>query len=506
MNFLVIAQIFSILGSGLLAQPIVQLMNSPTTTAVWLSGSLNIGAAALNPSLSHAADLWGRKWILVVTTTSGFVGALIVSRAQNIATVIAGFCFMAVMFGGQAASFAVVGEVLPRKYRAIGQASLNISQSIAGISGVLFCGALVQGGGPNSYRTYFYVVAGLFAVATGSIAFFYNPPPRELQISLTQMEKLKRLDWIGTLTFGFGAVLFSMGLAWSNSPYGWTNAHILGTFIPGVVLLLGFCLYEWRFKKDGIAHHGLFVDRNYACSLTSAFLEGLAVFTLNSYLALEGIIIFDLGFFQASARYGMVYVYAILLSFLSAWYITRFKAIRGVFIFSLSTLLLMFVLMATVKPSTPASVLWGYPLFGGLTLGCITTAIFVTAQLSVTGELIAIGTGLVAAARCLGGMVGLVVNNAIFNSGVTKNVPTKIAAAVVPLGLRPSDLARFIPALMSGSPAALAGIPGVTPEMIGAGVQALRQGYSIAFRNVWIAAACFTVPGIIGMFLFIVVV
>lgn len=497
MNFLVIAQMFSILGSGLLARPIVELMHEPTL-AVWLSTSLNIGAAALNPTLSQAADYWGRRWILVGTTTSGLVGAIIVSRAQNIATVIAGFCLMAVMFGGQAATFAVVGEVLPRKYRALGHASLNVSQGVAGIAGVLFCGALVQNGGSENYRIYFYVVTGLFTLATASIAFFYRPPPRELQKSLTQREKLKSLDLVGMLTFTAGAVLFSIGLVWSNSPYPWSDGRILGTFIVGVVLLLGFCGYEWKIKKDGIAHHGLFKDKNYIVALTIAFQEGLAVFTLNYYLTMEGIVLFGLGFFQASTRYAMVYVYAIVLSFASAWYITRFKALKGPMLASQVLLLLMFILMATVKPGTPAGILWGYPLLGGFALGCVTTAIFVTAQLSITGELIAVGTGLVAAARALGGMIGLVVNNAIFNAAANSNIPSKVAGAVIPMGVEPSYLEGLITGLMSGNLELIAAIPGITPEIIGAAAEALRSGYSIALRNVWIAAACFTVPGVIS--------
>lgn len=275
--------------------------------AVWLPTSLNIGVAALNPTLSQAADYWGRKWIFVATTASGLVGAIIVSRAQDIGTVIARFCLIAVMFGGQAASFAVVGEILPRKYRALGQASLNVSRSVAGISGVLFCGALVENGGAEDYSIYFYVVTGLVALVTAAIVILYNPPVRELQTSLTHVEKLQNLGWISILTFTSGAVLFSIALAWSDSPYSWNDAHILGTFIVGLVLLILFTLYEWRFRKDRISHYGLFRDKNYIVALTSAFQEGVAVFTLNSYLAMEGIVLFGLGVFQASSRYAMVY-------------------------------------------------------------------------------------------------------------------------------------------------------------------------------------------------------
>lgn len=192
-----------------------------------------------------------------------------------------------------------------------------------------------------------------------------------------------------------------------------------------------------------------------------------------------------------------------MLSFVSAWYITCFKALKGPLAFSQLALLLMFVLMAIVKPTTSESVLWGYPMLGGLALGCITTTIFVAAQLSITVELIAVGTGLVAAERALGGLVGLVVNNAIFNSAVRRNIPTTVAAAVLPLGLDPAQLGNFNLALGVADPEAMAAIPGISPEIIGAAAQALRQGYSIAFRNVWIAATGFTAPGVISKLTFI---
>jgi len=55
----------------------------------------------------------------------------------------------------------------------------------------------------------------------------------------------------------------------------------------------------------------------------------------------------------------------------------------------------------------------------------------------------------------------------------------------------------------------LADIPGVTPQIIGAGVGGLFEAFSIGFRYVWIAAGCFTVVAAIckfsPFFVFIVV-
>lgn len=46
----------------------------------------------------------------------------------------------------------------------------------------------------------------------------------------------------------------------------------------------------------------------------------------------------------------------------------------------------------------------------------------------------------------------------------------------------------------------LAHVPGITPEIIAAASQALVQAYGVGFRNCWIAASCFCVVAIIGMF------
>jgi hypothetical protein len=47
--------------------------------------------------------------------------------------------------------------------------------------------------------------------------------------------------------------------------------------------------------------------------------------------------------------------------------------------------------------------------------------------------------------------------------------------------------------LAANNATALATVPGVTAEIIGAGVGGLFEAYSLGFRFVWVAAGCFTV-------------
>jgi hypothetical protein len=91
-----------------------------------------------------------------------------------------------------------------------------------------------------------------------------------------------------------------------------------------------------------------------------------------------------------------------------------------------------------------------------------------------------------------------ITDTAIFSSSLSKHLGADIAAAVLPLGLSPRYLAAFIGALAGQDEAALAQIPGVTPQIIGAGVGALKHAYLISFRGIWITAAVFSFVTAIG--------
>lgn len=95
-------------------------------------------------------------------------------------------------------------------------------------------------------------------------------------------------------------------------------------------------------------------------------------------------------------------------------------------------------------------------------------------------------------------MLIILVVSAIFNTKLNSTLGSSIAAAVLPLGFPPQELEAFIGALAGQDKAALAQLPGVTPQIIGAGVHALQTSFLESFKNVWIAAAVFSGVTVIG--------
>jgi Fungal trichothecene efflux pump (TRI12) len=81
--------------------------------------------------------------------------------------------------------------------------------------------------------------------------------------------------------------------------------------------------------------------------------------------------------------------------------------------------------------------------------------------------------------------------SAVVNDRIAKYVPSYVAPAVLRAGLPKTSLPAFIGALASNNATALQHIPGATPLVIGAGVNALKHAFADGIRAVYMIAAPF---------------
>ncbi|KAH7417768.1 putative siderophore iron transporter [Cadophora sp. MPI-SDFR-AT-0126] len=500
-SFLAFNQQIIVVGSGFTSQASASLLGD-VSKASWLSSILTICNLAFNPILSQAADYWGRKWIVVFTAMLGVVGAIIVSRAQNIATLIGGFCVLGMIYAPASILFAIPSEILPRRYRAMGQASVNIGLGVGGVVSLLMGGSLLRHGVLENYRIYWYIVAGMNFLGSAGVVIGYNPPLRELQTTLTFSEKFRRLDWGGFPLYTPGVVLFSIALQYSNNPYSWSDPQVLGPFIPGMLLLIAFAIYEWRFTKTGIFDHQLFTERNATVALVAIFAEGLLFFGQNSYVVIEIMTLKRLGSFEATLRFLLSFCASTTFAVLSALYTTYTKRVRDPLLFGFVALTVTNGALSCVKPNWNVDVFWGFPVLLGVGMGSLLTVIPTAIQLATPPEMISVATGVWYWMRGFGGMIGIAVNTALYNNAISSNAPSKVAAAVLPLGFPADSLESLIQALLSQQPEAIAHVPNITPEVSAVAGDAILDAYAIAFRHVWLAAVGFSAFGAVTCLFF----
>jgi MFS family permease len=463
----------------------------------WIGNSIPIIAVVLSSPISQAADLWGRKWFFVGLTASGGVGCIIISRTTSMSMAIAGGVIAGLSYGAQPLVLAIPSEVLPRRVRPAVQAGANISGALGVVFGLLVGGALTRHEHPERFRTYWYIATGLYIASAIACALLYNPPPRELQTRLTQREKLRTLDWTGYAFLSTGLVLFCMAMFWSQNPYPWTNAHVLATFLVGICLSACLVVYEARYKKDGMFHHMLFSrSRNFALALGCIFVEGLVFFTGVYYYPYQIGALYTPDPLLGGLRISMSFLVALVPTALVGWYCSRKKILRVPLLLSFVGFTAFNVLMATTGPGSNAEA-WGYIVIFGISLGICVGMLTSVAQFATPPVMIATATGLFVGIRNLGGAIALAIYDAIFTHTLSHNLARKVPEAVLPLGLPPSSLEPFVADLMTGNKTALSRIPGISEAIIAAGGRAIREAYSVAFRDVWVAAGCFSAVGVI---------
>lgn len=125
----------------------------------------------------------------------------------------------------------------------------------------------------------------LWGLTAIGITVGYRPPKRHTRLDhLSFWQKLSHLDLPGFGLLTTGLTLFLTGLNLGGGLFPWTNSRVLALLIVGIVVLIGFGVYEWKGTKTGILHHELFQGgkargRTFAICISLIFIEGILLFS-----------------------------------------------------------------------------------------------------------------------------------------------------------------------------------------------------------------------------------
>ncbi|EXJ67493.1 uncharacterized protein A1O5_09506 [Cladophialophora psammophila CBS 110553] len=487
------AQLINLTGCGAYGRAVAASVGG-AQDASWLVVCTVLMVAVFGPPVSQAADYWGRRWFLIGPTACGVVGSIILARATSMPMAIAGEAILSLSYAAQPLLHAVASEVLTHRNRAAAQAAVNVGSGIGACIGLLAGSKLTA---PlNGFRNFWYMTAGAYALGVIVVYIFYTPPPREQQLKLTFKEKISKLDGIGFVLLCIGLTLFVMGLSWGENPYPWKNGHVLGPLLIGVSFLAAFVIYEWKFTCVGMVHHDLFSrDRNFAIALGCVFSEGLIFFAANVYFPYQVGLLYEVDGTMLLCRFYCLHD----LRHGPAIYCYRYKRLRAPMIFAFSCFLAFNICMATTTLGSGTAV-WGYPVLLGCALSVALCVLVTAAQLSTPPHLIAITSGLMISMRSIGGIVGVAIYTAVFNSRLADVLERNVAKAALPLGLPPTSLPLLIADLSANNKTAIATIPGITPLIIQASSRTFLQSFVTSFRGVWITASTFATAALIASF------
>lgn len=150
-------------------------------------------------------------------------------------------------------------------------------------------------------------------------------------------------------------------------------------------------------------------------------------------------------------------------------------------------------LITLIQPTGPYSIPFGMGIgfLSMLGTGWTTVSLIVCVQLSCSDENLGLATLLLGAVRAIGGSVAVTIYTSLLNNTLTNQAGPTIGKAAVPLGYPESGLRKLIFELTNENIPAAAGLPGVTPKILGAAREGLKATWTVGFHRVYFCAASF---------------
>jgi EmrB/QacA subfamily drug resistance transporter len=237
----------------------------------WIVTAYSLAFGGLVLLGGKLADIFGRKWTLVVGLSGFALASAVGGLAQNF-LMLAGARAVQGAFGALLApsTLSLLNTTFTRsseRNRAFG-----VYGAIAGSGaslGLLLGGALTQW---LDWRAVMYINVGFAAIALSGALILLRSQAREIQ----------SLDIPGVLAVGLGLFALVYGLANAEAA-GWTAPLTLEMLAVGVLLLVLFVLIELRVKNPLLPLR-LLADRNRAASLLSILISASGMFGVFLFL------------------------------------------------------------------------------------------------------------------------------------------------------------------------------------------------------------------------------
>lgn len=258
--------LFSVLSGStlMIALPVIMKdLSAGMEVIMWVLMGYMLSLTILVPSIGRVADIVGRKKLYVggfaVFTLSSLLCGLSHSGTQLLVFRLiqsVGGAFMV------ANSTAIVADAFPQNElgKALGINGMIIS--IASIIGPILGGFLVNYG----WRSIFYINIPIGIIGTLWAMFQLK--------EINSLPEHQKFDWIGTITFSVGILLFLIALSFGGFT-GWMNKSIIIMFAVALVFIAAFIYIEGKAEQPMLDLR-LFKNGLLASCYGSVFLNGLA--------------------------------------------------------------------------------------------------------------------------------------------------------------------------------------------------------------------------------------
>jgi MFS family permease len=216
---------------------IADQLNASTVGVSWAVTANLLAAAAATPLIGRLADLHSKKRVLLIVLAVVLVGSVLAATTSSLPLLIAGRILQAASFALYPVGVAILREELPEDRMVSAMSVLSGTLGFGGGTGLVVVGLLVDHGA--NYHRVFWLTTAFTVVVIAIVILVVPTRPRSATGSI---------DWLGAV--GLAAGLSAMLLAITQGhTWGWTSLRTLGSAAGGVLITVGWWLWERRAKQ-----------------------------------------------------------------------------------------------------------------------------------------------------------------------------------------------------------------------------------------------------------------
>ncbi|KAF2137939.1 uncharacterized protein K452DRAFT_235249 [Aplosporella prunicola CBS 121167] len=394
------------------ALPIMaESLHGTAAEAFWTGTSFLLSSAVFQLPIGSLSETFGRMYTLAACTLLFLIGIIISSVSHNFTPMLLGRTIQGMGGGGIILlNDIVITDLVPMRHRGTYFGIIGGVWALGSVSGPVIGGALAY---EASWRWLFWINIPFAAIALVMIPIYL----RLKRTPGSVLEKLRSIDWIGSVLFIGATSSFLIPITWGGVQFPWESWHTLVPLLMGVAGMAAFCVYEKLVPSTPIIHLDLLRDYNMAYSLFAAIINAAIVYGALYFLPL---------YFEATKDYNPT-VSGVAL-FPATFTVAPMSIIAGIVIsktgdfrvvtwvgWILSTVGLGVMTLLDVDTSV---VKWFFMTFTtGLGLGLLYTSLAIINQAATpSDDAMAIAIGLFIFARCLGQCLGVAMSGSVFQN------------------------------------------------------------------------------------------
>ncbi|KXJ90089.1 fungal trichothecene efflux pump [Microdochium bolleyi] len=480
------------------AAPLLTIINNdlgPDPMFIWVSLVYNVTLAIALVLVGRLSDIFGRRWFFIGGQVLAVIGSVVCAKSTSVPMLIGGNVLLGIATGPQLSFHFVMGELVPMKYRFLGNAFLYLfcipGSGIAPVIGY----KMVQSS--LGWHGVYWILLGINGIALILWVLFYFPPSfgkKHAGDINSKMYWIKNFDYIGTMLFIAGFVVFLLGLSWGGALYPWKSAAVIGAIVSGFAVMVVFVLWEiYAPLKEPLVPMHLFRNGQWVSAVVLLGLGAGVYYAFAIILPIQAAVLYNNGDLSEvawiSSIVGLGIITGQVLSGCLAEPIGKTR-IQCMTVFTIGGIFLGACGCITPdnKNTIIALVYVGCVFIGWNETVCLANATILVKDQRMIGTAGGVA-GSVRAAICA---VLIAVYTTVLTNELTKNLSTGVPAALVGAGLPATSIADFMAAMTAGTPAAFAAVPGLTAEITAVGVRAYKWAYSDAFKSVYLTTIAFS--------------